>query len=163
MKPSVSWGSLHFLWPKSSSSKYWVVLSNRGSTWTLSWFPGRINRLSKWVCLAKAVFFCLKFPLNPFRFTSQQKNWLTKKLNNFEKLKFLNDEIYSCTKKDIWNLINWCFGLFHLSKIAITCSDMNRVSLLIHKIPLICYANRVAGIHWIKLLLWIRSHIQPHL
>ena len=70
MKPSVSWGSLHFLWPKSSSSKYWVVLSNRGSTWTLSWFPGRINKLLKLFCLAKAGFFCFKFPLNPFRFTS---------------------------------------------------------------------------------------------
>ena len=81
---------------------------------------------------------------------------------NWDKLS-IYFSISICKKKPLGTWQNWSFGQFHHSKIAITCSDMNCISLLIHKIPLICYANRVASIQWVKLLLWIRSHIQPHL
>ena len=37
---------------------------------------------------AWAEFFCFRFPLNPLRFTSHQKNWHTKKLSIFAKLQF---------------------------------------------------------------------------
>ena len=40
---------------------------------------------------------------------------------NFTKLLFLNDKIYSYTKKTIWHLAiwqNWCFGQFYHSKIC---------------------------------------------
>ena len=40
---------------------------------------------------------------------------------NFTKLQFLNDKIYSYTKKTIWHLAiwqNWCLGQFYHSKIC---------------------------------------------
>ena len=43
--------------------------------------------------VAKAGFFCFRFPLNPLRFTSDQTNWDKCLLFNFAKLQFFNDKI----------------------------------------------------------------------
>ena len=74
--------------------------------------------------------------LNPFKFTSHQRNWflvLEKKVSNFGKLQFLNSISYSCTKKHL-----------ALGKIGVS------VNFIIHKLKSCKIAFFVSQFLWLE-------------